>query len=126
MVPSKLIFLLCFVIHCCSSEKSGAQKKFPVPRHILTEVETTTKSSSSIFQSEDLVLKNSTKGLPLISFAEENISKEENNSKEILDFPVDTTASASTTDPESLGLDSNPNGCTQPARCELLPQNATW
>ena len=123
MLPSKFIFL-CFVIHSCSSEKS--QKKFPVPRHILTEVETTTKSSSLLqnedpkrSSNEDLVLKNSTRGLPLISFAEERkISREENDLN-------DTTAETTVT-PESFGLDSNPNFCTQPARCEPLPQNATW
>ena len=113
-----LIFNL--VIILVTSEKLLSEKKFPVPRHILSDVEPTPNSSQNLI--EEIVVNN-TLGLPLLSFAEQHLQDSSIEEIRTSDLQIETT-----TLPESFGLleESNQKLCTQPARCEPLPPNATW
>ena len=115
-----LPLILYFVISLCSSEK-----KFPVPRHILTDaIEEKASNFSNNTLLNDDVVSSSTSGLPLISFAEKQAISEASKLEEIQtgDMQLETT-----TVPESLKLyQEESNFCTHSARCEPLPPNATW
>ena len=117
-MPTLKLLILHLVIILAASEKLLSEKKFPVPRHILSDVEPTPNSSQIL--NEEL---NSTRGLPLVSFAEQQSEKSNNEEIQTSDLQLETT-----TVPVSFGLfdESNQKICTQPARCEPLPPNATW
>ena len=112
LLTALVLFIL--VIHPSSLEKSKEHKKFPVPRHILTDNEPIVNTN---FSSPQETLVNETLNNPLIAFAEQANGDESRTSESQFE---------TTTLPESFALQSNQNLCSRPAKCEPLPPNATW
>jgi hypothetical protein len=117
------ILLLIAALQSCGSQNADT-KKFPVPRHILVDSSASAAPNSST--GHDDASTTSGRGLPLVSFAAELSPIPDPASREEQAGPGEEPLLETTTVPESLGLHSNPNLCTQPARCEPLPPNATW
>jgi hypothetical protein len=108
----------------CSSEK-----KFPVPRHILTDTieEKSLNSSNTLPPIDDVLNSSTTSGLPLISFADKQAISEASKQEEIRTGDLQQLEMTTTVQPESLKLfQEESNFCTHSARCEPLPPNATW
>ena len=132
MKPQRLsILLILLVSHFCDSGTTNEVKKFPAPRHILTDPDLVSDSVGSGHPLDDpLDDPSNGSGLiakPLVSFVagvDVDVGRQEGGDDENRTdgLQLDTTTSF----PENLGLQSNPNLCSRPARCEPLPPNATW